>query len=99
MDACFKIRFKCYAYLFLLLSEMMLVILRESDFLVIAVMKVTCYPFWRIFMSVVLRYTVGGQTDWQASSQVHASRKKTHFQADISCISLANNRWTSLNLG
>ena len=24
--------------------------------------------------------------------QVHASRKKTHFKADISCISLANNR-------
>jgi len=30
--------------------------------------------------------------DWQVSSQVHASRKKTHFKADIYCISLANNR-------
>ena len=30
--------------------------------------------------------------DGQVSSQVHASRKKNHFKADISCFSLAKNR-------
>ena len=39
------------------------------------------------------RFALGGQTDWQVSSQVHASRKKkTHFKADIYCISLVNNK-------
>jgi len=35
---------------------------------------------------------LGGQTDSQVSSQVHAGHKKTHFKVDMSCISLANNR-------
>ena len=34
---------------------------------------------------------MGGQTDSQVSSQVHASPKKTHSKAGISRISLANN--------
>ena len=38
------------------------------------------------------RLALSGQTDRQVSSQVHASHKKTHFKADISCTSLANNR-------
>ena len=36
---------------------------------------------------------MGGQTDLQVSLETHASRKKNeHFKADISCISLADNR-------
>ena len=35
---------------------------------------------------------MGCQANRQVSSQVHVSNKKTHFKADISCISLANNK-------
>ena len=43
-------------------------------------------------VELAYRLALGGQTDSKVSSQVHVSRKKNHFKADISCVLLANNR-------
>ena len=44
-------------------------------------------------IKVASRLALGSQKDLQVSSKVYASRKKKkHFKADISCISLADCR-------